>query len=117
MLLFLTEFNPNGTNDLIICNDNFEVMKVIPECTFGYGNQDFTHSLAFDGVISDAEALQDEELQETGITGLYQVELRDIMKRICTSPVDPQGHKVLFEMHVAGLLDTERFLALTGREE
>ena len=100
--LYLTEFGPNGTNDLLIVDRGTgSIVDLIEETSFGYSA---TAKLVCDGetiesIKSLAGAL-DPELH----TVVYPVSLSQVLRCICVSPVDPRGDRVMKELLRLGLL-------------
>jgi hypothetical protein len=90
MKLVLTDMSPNGTNDLLILNDDGEVIDSFQECCFGYPSNTAVKPdlslTSFDNIVSDASALNDPELIEAGIQGLYSVNIRQVLSCIAVSP-------------------------------
>jgi hypothetical protein len=93
---------PNGTNDLIITNDNHEIIGSVPEATFGVSHVEADASLVCD-YIGDAHALDDPELQEAGITGLYSVNIGFVLSNIAISPVSDES-RVLKQLNFFNLI-------------
>ncbi len=97
LILALTEMSPNGTNDLLILNDSFELIEVIEEMTFGYPSNTAVMpdlSIDYTNTIGGLDELNDPEMQEAGIQGLYTVSIDQVLGRIAVSPVDNGGKKV-----------------------
>ena len=88
--LYLTDFNPNGTADLIVVDHNFEVVDVINEAVFGVATYMPDASLnSMDKLTIDSiESLDDLELVEAGvIQPIYKTSLRQVLATIAASPV------------------------------
>lgn len=86
--LYVTDMSPNGTNDLIIVDNNNEIIDIIPEATFGLTKSKPDAALT-DGMLDDAASLKDAELIEAGITqALYTVSIQKVMQNIAVNPVN-----------------------------
>lgn len=108
--LYLTQFSPNGCNDLIVVDKSTnEIVDIIEEATFGYPSNTaikFDASLChMDGLTLDSvESLQDEELVEAGmIEGLYTVSINDVLRRIAVNPMD-DGSDTVKKIKKLGLI-------------
>jgi hypothetical protein len=99
MRLYVTEFNPNGTNDLVITNDDSQVVDYIPEATFGVRIPNNYLQLAImingEDVTAASENYADEvsELPET-LALLTPITVGDLSRFLAVSPIDPSGDKV-----------------------
>lgn len=104
MKMYLSDCNPNGTNDLIICDDDFDVVDSIPECTFGYSKP------GFDAYITEFGTILGE--CEDNSTGLYAVSAKTVLSRVACSPCDPHGLNVLNRLYELGVLPQAKFDAI-----
>lgn len=105
--LVLSEMSPNGTNDLLILSSEFEIVASIEECCFGYPSNTAVKpdlSIDFSNTIGDLDALSDPEMVEASIQGLYSVSLDQVLKRICVSPLDLHGEKVINQLKALDLI-------------
>jgi hypothetical protein len=94
--LYLTDFNPNGTNDLIVVDDDGTILAGLDNVTFGFSRSKYDMAMtAHCNELTDTSALTDDELIEIGVTGLYEVEYNELLKHICVSPIDVQGHGIV----------------------
>ena len=105
--LYLTEFAPNGTNDLLIVDGNTgEVKECIEGASFGYPrntrikpNAALYSSEFVGGLPEDGESLN----YEAGDLLLYSVDLDVLRSHFCVSPVDPDGANLRSRLEKAGI--------------
>lgn len=104
--LYVTEWASNGTNDLLICNDEYEIVHCIPEATFGIdvckpGNQ----AMLFYGDYIDSmpDATDEVQYDTTMHTRLKQIDYTTLLKRIACSPLDADGESILEQLKKYGI--------------
>lgn len=103
--LYLTEFAPNGTNDLLIVNGNTgEVIDQIEEAAFGYPRCTRTKPNArcclesnFVGGIESGEVRGEYDVD------LYSVDADILREHFCVSPLDPNGARLDARLKAAGV--------------
>lgn len=103
--LYVTDWAPNGTNDLLICDENHTIVDYIEGATFGI-NVMKHRSPINDLVANDTEifsiARTEEELPSE-FTFVKNVNVADLKKFLAVSPVDPEGTRVIAELKKHGI--------------
>lgn len=98
--LFVSDFRPNGTHDLVILHKNGSI-DIIEEAVFGFrfkssrfkynkliGFNNYENSGLVEFTADDGEFF----------TQVFEVCIEDILPIIATSPVDPFGYSVLRQL-------------------
>jgi hypothetical protein len=92
---FATDWQPNGTNSLLVVNDEYEVIDSLNEALFGVNVANSTLAV-FDNIIfstEDKETLK--QFNGEIDTLLKEVSVEDIFKFRACSPIDPNGKNVI----------------------
>lgn len=118
MKLYIAYWNPNGTNDLLVCDDDHQIIECIEEATFGInvtrGISDLETVLVADDQCVFGIKLGETEHGETEcgyattelpseLTVVSEITVDDLLKRLCVSPVDPDGSHVMARLRKAGV--------------
>ena len=103
--LYLTDWSPNGTNDLVIVDGNTgEVIDTVIEAAFGYPRdtqiKPNARVYAESNFVGGIEP--NEELSEYDIN-LYSVDLETLKEHSCVSPTDPDGSDLDKRLKTAGI--------------
>jgi hypothetical protein len=111
--LYVTDWAPNGTNDLLVCDSDHQIVHVIESATFGI---DVCRG-AFDlekAIIADCDSVfpVDSETAREWInaesipsefTVVEQIDLNTLKLKLTCSPIDPNGSEVLKQLKKIGI--------------
>lgn len=95
-LFYATEWAPNGTNTLLILDENHQLVDAIDEALFGvrvsYESRMESQTLLFDDFVG----IGTRDDVETGLGVLVQeLSKGQVLKHIACSPLDPNGRSVM----------------------
>lgn len=99
--LYITDSAPNGTQDLLIVDENNEIIDSIQEATFGapFNYRDEAGDLL--GVIQGhcyiSEVIK-EDVECGDATLVAPIHIEQVMSYIACSPIDPEGHDVIKQL-------------------
>lgn len=104
--LFVSEFRPNGTSDLVILNDNGSI-DIIEEAVFGFRFKSsrfkYNKLIGFNN-YENSGIVEFTEDDGEFFTQVFEVCIEDLLPIIATSPVDPEGHSVLRQLKKFNLI-------------
>lgn len=102
--LYVTDWAPNGTNDLLICNEAHEIIHVVEQATFGID------VMKHRSPVNDLVATEDQVIsvkRGTDIppdwTLVRAVTVKYLSQKLCVSPVDPSGARLIKRLKDAGI--------------
>jgi hypothetical protein len=105
--LYVTDWAPNGTNDLLVCDENYYIIECIDEVTFGI---DVTKSDVDEAQLcADSEqvlCIDDMELvpdNGSDITLVKRIDLGTLHMKLCISPMDPDGSDLKARLLKSGI--------------
>ena len=114
--LYVTDWAPNGTNDLLIVNkETGSVVEVIKECTFGidvfkprrqFTQYDCTHYIGHAFSKDEyfiGKAPKQAEFDPAFHTIVKRITLKELKQRLCVSPIDPHGADLDARLKRAGI--------------
>lgn len=121
--LYVTDWAPNGTRDLIICDADHQIQAYVPEAVFGgywsaldsLGNLTVAMYGESIGLIeySDTVESEDEEselLVDAVLSGEYsdmepvaEITVADLERHLACSPLDPNGDALAAELAKHGV--------------
>lgn len=94
--LYLTYQAPNGTNDLVVCDQNHNIVSYIPEATFGFFERGMPQAIIPCG-MNMVFAFEEDNYDPQFDAALYSVELFQVLERIAISPIS-DGSKIVNEL-------------------
>ena len=103
--LYVTDWAPNGTNDLLICDEENQIVGCVEEATFGIDvmkHRSLINDLIADDTQVDSIERQNEELPSE-FTFVRQIDIKTLKRRLCVSPSDPDGADLIRRLKRAGV--------------
>lgn len=109
--LYVTDWEPNGTNDLLVVDGNTgEVIECIESATFGidvckakpmersmlYGYSNYV------GEYPDAENQEELEFPENVVC--LRIDIDTLKQKLCISPIDPEGNDLIARLVKVGIV-------------
>lgn len=103
--LYVTYWNPNGTNDLLVCDEDHQIVTVIDEATFGIDVMKYRSPIN-DLIVDDQQVFSIKRVESelpSEFTFVKQIELKELKRRLCVSPIDPNGEHLISRLKAAGI--------------
>jgi len=89
--LFVTEWNPNGTNDLVILDTRDNSVQYVECSTFGINVELGENSTMVLNAHGELEEIDSKEYNPEFMVALKSVSLVRVLRNLCCSPVDVEG--------------------------
>jgi hypothetical protein len=89
--LFVTEWNPNGTNDLIVLDTRNNSLQYIENSTFGINVEVCGDSITVLDQYGELSEIESIDYDPATMTVLKSVSLIKVLRNVCCSPVDVEG--------------------------
>lgn len=86
--LYLTDFNPNGTNDLMVVDEFGHIIDTVQEATSGFQRENY--DVAYD--YFEIKPLI--YLANENCGGAWEVTVSDILEHMYVSALDPRGQNL-----------------------
>lgn len=102
--LYVTDWAPNGTNDLLVVNKYGEILECIEEATFGI---DVCKPNKKTLLVADTTVVY--EIEKSSFipeihTAVKRIGATELLRKLCVSPVDPNGEELQARLIKAGVL-------------
>ncbi len=108
--LYVTDWAPNGTNDLLVCDENHQIIAAVEAATFGIDVTRCAPDLETVLVANDREVFpipRDEAGEALSMPSdlvlVRQINTKTLRNKLAVSPVDPDGTDVLTRLKAAGV--------------
>jgi hypothetical protein len=106
--LFVTDWAPNGTNDLLIVDRDGEIKACVSEATFGIDVAKTRSGRPWRGWVAAGPqvyklAAPSKNFLPSVHTTVRPITLAELRKRIACSPLDPNGRTIALELKAAGV--------------
>ena len=85
---YVTEWNPNGTNDLLIADESGDVVNSVSEATFGINTKDSGLFLSLGQWI---ESVHVDDYDPEMHCQIKEISYMDLLTQLAISPCDPDG--------------------------
>lgn len=112
-LLYVTDWAPNGTNDLLICDEDRQIVTCLEQVTFGIDVARGAFDLETTSVADDCSvfSMETEAAREyfkdaagpQDLALVRQISLAELRRFLCLSPLDPQGTHITALLKSAGV--------------
>jgi hypothetical protein len=105
--LYVTDWAPNGTNTLLVCDEDHQIIAAVEEATFGINVME--HRSPINDLIADGDQvfstkrLPDGEELPSEFTFVRAIRPSDLFLKRAKSPVDPNGYKPFQELKRLGI--------------
>lgn len=102
--LYVTDWAPNGTNDLVVVNRKTnEIKEIISQATFGIDVAKGRSALWFHEVEKHFVLDRRSNFDVQSHTFVRKISMRQLKQNLCVSPVDPNGADLIERLRDAGI--------------
>lgn len=105
--LYVTDWAPNGTNDLLICDENHQIVSIVEGATFGIDvmkhRSPINDLVASDAQVFSIPALEEGEEVPAELTFVRQIDVPTLKRFLVVSPVDSDGAHLIAELKRNGI--------------
>ena len=112
VILYVTDWAPNGTNDLLICDEDHQIVDSVESATFGIdvtklqnGERQLVANSEDVFPVDDEIAAdwKQNEYVPSEFTLVRQIDIDTLRRKLCVSPLDPDGSELIGRLKRAGV--------------